>query len=97
MVIPMSNKRMWLGGMVDLSSRMIGSGANTNSKKSTLGSKVSFSSRVESKSKNWNSHSYPINGMWLSKMGDSIPRSMGMKINIGSGIWSKLDKNAKVT
>ena len=46
--IPMSNKRMWLGGMVDLHSRMIGSGINTNSRKSTLGLRVSFGSRIKS-------------------------------------------------
>ena len=74
---------MWLGGMVDLDSRMTGSGTNTNSRKSTLGSRVSFSSRVESKSQNLNSHSFPINGMWLSKIGDSISRSMCTGKNIG--------------
>ena len=57
--------------------RMIGSGTNTNSKKSTLGLRVSFGSRVESKSKNWDSHSFFINRMWLSKIGDSISKSMG--------------------
>ena len=42
------NNRMWLGGMVDLSSRMIGSGTHTNSKKLTLSSRVSFGARSES-------------------------------------------------
>ena len=79
----MSNKRIWLGGIVDLGSRMIGSGINTNSKKSTLDSRQ-FWFKVESKSKNWNSHSFSINGMWLSKFGDSISRSMGTRINVGS-------------
>ena len=57
---------------------------HTNSEKSTLSLRVSFGARIESKSKNWNSHSFPINGMWLSKIGDSISRSMGMRINVGS-------------
>ena len=84
-LIPMSNKRMWLGGMVDLDSRVIGSETSTNSEK-----RVSFGSRVESKSKNWNSHSSPFNEMWLSKFGDSISKFMGTGINVGSRNWSKL-------
>ena len=59
----------WLG------LKNVGSGTNTNSEKSTLGSRVSFGSRVESKSKNLYSHSFSINGMWLSKIADSISRS----------------------
>ena len=51
---------------------------------------------VESKSKNWNSHSFPINGMWLSKIGDSISRSIGTGINVGSENWSKFGKNIGV-
>ena len=70
---------------------------NTSSGKSTLGSTVSFGSRVESKSKNRNSHSFSINGMWLSKIGDSISKSMGMGINVGSKNWSKLDNKIRVT
>jgi len=80
----MSNKRMWLDGMVDLGSKVIGPESNTNSEKSTFGSKVGFGSRVESKSKNWNSHSFLIHGMLLSKFDDSIPISMGIRINVGS-------------
>ena len=80
----MSNKRMWLGGMVDLGSRVIGSGTITNSGKSSVGSRVSYGLRVESKSKNWDSHSLPKNGMWLSKIGDLIFRSMGTGINVSS-------------
>jgi len=45
--------------MVDLGSRMIGSGTITNSKKSILSSRVGFGSRVESKSKNLISHFFP--------------------------------------
>jgi len=70
---------MWLSGIVDIDSRMIGSGTNTDSRKCILGSRVSFGSRVESKSKNWNSHYFAINEMWLSKIGDFISRSMGTK------------------
>ena len=43
---------MWLGEMVTLGSRIIGSGFNTNSGKLTLGLRVSFGLRVESKSNN---------------------------------------------
>ena len=87
---------MWLGGMVDLSSRVIGSRTTTHSGKSNVGSRVGIGSIVGSKSKKWNSHSFPINGMWPSKIGDSISRSMGMGINFGSVNWSKLGKNAGV-
>ena len=86
----MSNKRMWLGGIIDLDLRILGSGTITNSGKLTLGSRVGFGSRVDSKSKNWNSHSSLINGMWLSKCCDSISKSMGTGINVGSKNWSKL-------
>jgi len=48
----MSNKRMLLGGIIDLDSKVIGSGTITNSGKSTLGLRVGFGSRVEFKSKN---------------------------------------------
>ena len=43
---------------------------------------------------NWNSHSFPINRMWLSKIGDSIYRSMDAGINVGAG--SKLGKDTEV-
>ena len=46
---------MWLGGIVNLSSRIKSSGTNTNLGmwfKSSLGLRVDFSSRVDSKSKN---------------------------------------------
>ena len=82
--------------MVDVGSRMIGSGTITNSRKLTLGSRVSFGSRVESKSKNWNSYSSPINGMCLSKFGDSISRSIGTGINVGSENWFKLGNDTGV-
>jgi len=82
--------------MVYLGSRMICLGTNTNSEKSTLGSRVSFGARIESNSKNWNSHSFSIKGMWLSKIGYSISRSMDMRINVGSRNWSKLGKNTGV-
>jgi len=65
-------------------------------KKSSLSSRVGFGSIIGSKSKNLNSHSFFINGMWLSKMGDSISRSIGTGINIGSEKWSKLDKDTVV-
>ena len=34
--------------------------------------------------------------MWLSKIGDSMSRSMGTEINVGSKNWSKLGKNTGV-
>jgi len=34
-----------------------------------------------------------MNRMWLSKCGDSISRSMGTWINVGSKNWSKLDND----
>ena len=79
----MSNKRMWLGGMVDLDSRVIGSGTITNSEKLTLGSRVSFGSRVEFKSKNLISHSIPINEVWQSKRSGSISKFVDTGINVG--------------
>ena len=85
---------MWFYRIDDLDS-----GTNTDSGiwlKPSLGSRVSFGSRVESKFKNWNSHSFPINGMWLSKIGDSISRFMGIKINVGLGNWFKLGKDIRV-
>ena len=66
----MSNKRMWLGGMIDLGSGVIGSRINTNSEKLTSGSRVGIGSKIVSKLKNWDPHSLPNNGMWLSKIGD---------------------------
>jgi len=35
-------------------------------------------------------------GMWLSKISDSISRSMGMGINVGSKNWFKLGKDTGV-
>ena len=67
-IMVLSNSRIWFIKMVDLGSRIKGSGTNTNSGKSSLGLRVSFDSRVVSKSKNWSSHSFSINGMWLSKV-----------------------------
>ena len=87
---------MWLGRMVDLGSRMIGLGTITSLGNSNLDSRVDSASRVESKSKNWNSHSSPINGMWLSKVGDSISRFMGTEINVGSEIgpnWVRIPES----
>ena len=49
---PMFNKRMWLGGMVDLGSRMIGSGINTNSKKINFRFESQFWFKSWAKSKN---------------------------------------------
>ena len=89
-------QKMWLGEMINLASRVISSGTITNSKNSTLGSRVGFGLRVESKFKNWNSHYFPINGMWLSKIGDSIFRSIGTEINIGLENRSKLGKDIRV-
>ena len=76
---------------------MIGLGINTKSRKSTFGLRVSFASRVESKSKNWNSHSFPIKWMWLSKASDSISRSIGKGIDVGSGNWFKLGNKIEST
>ena len=87
---------MWFEEMVDFGSRIKGLGTNTNLGKSTLGLRVGFGSRVVSKSKYWNSHSFSINGMWLSKIGGSIPRSMGIGISIGSKNGSKLGKDTGV-
>jgi len=64
--------------------------------KSSLVLRVSFDSRVKSKSKSWNSHSLPINRMWLSKIGGSISKSMGTRINVGLKNGSKLDKDTEV-
>ena len=85
-----------LGGIIDLDSRVIGFVTNTNSEKLTLGSRVGFDSRAKSKSNNWTSHSFPFNGMWLFKIGNSISRSMGTEINIGSKNWSKLGEDTGI-
>ena len=66
---------MWLCGMVDLRSRVKCSGTNTDLGiwlKSNLGSRVGFGSKVKSKSQNWNWHSLPMNGMWLSTLTDQF-------------------------
>ena len=63
--------------------------------KSSLGSRVDFDSRVSSKSKNWNSHYFPINGMWLFKISGSISKSIGTGINVGSKNGSKLGKDTR--
>ena len=34
--------------------------------------------------------------MWLSKCGDSISRSIGTGINVGSRNWSKLGKDTRI-
>ena len=34
--------------------------------------------------------------MWLSKFGDSVSRSMGTGINVGSRNWSKLGNDTEV-
>ena len=75
-----------------------GTGTNTDSRswfKSSLGSKAGFGSRVGSKSKNWVSHSFPINGMWLSKIIDSCSRFIGTG-NVSSTMWSKSGKDIGV-
>ena len=58
--------------------------------------RVSFDSRIGSKSKNWSSHSFLINEIWLSKISGSISNSMGTGINVGSRIESKLSKDTRV-
>ena len=87
---------MWLSRMVDLGSRMKGSGANTNSEKSSLALRVSFGSIVSFKIKNLNSHSFFINGMWVLKIDGSILSSIGRGINLawelGSN-WVKILKS----
>jgi len=73
-------------------------GSNTNLGiwfKLSLGSRVSFGLKVESKSRNWDSHSSPINGMWLSKIGYSISRFVSTKIDVVSGMWSNLGKDTE--
>ena len=91
------NNTMWFCGMNDLGSEMKSSGTNTNLGKSTLGSRVGIGSIIGSKSKNWDLHSLPNNGMWLSKIGDSVSRFMGTKINAGSENWSKLGNVPELT
>ena len=63
--------------------------------KSSLGSRVSFSLKIESKSRNWDSHFFLINGMWLSKIGGSILRFVGMGIDVGLRMWSNLGKDTE--
>jgi len=87
---------MWFYGMDNLGSEMKSLGTNTNSRKSTLSLRVSFGLRVESKSKNLISHSFFINEMWLSKIGDSISRSICTGINVSLKNWSKLGKDTGV-
>ena len=79
----MSNKRMWFGGMVDLGSRVIGSGTITNSEKLSISSRGGISSIVEFKLNKWNSHSFLNNEMRLSKIGRSVSRFMDTGINFG--------------
>jgi len=72
---------------------------NTDSRiwlKSSLGLRVGFDSIVGSKSKNLSSHLWSINGMWLSKIGGSISKFMGIGINVGSVIGSKLGQDTGV-
>ena len=81
--------------MVDLGSKMIGSGTNTNSGKSTLGSKFSFGARV---SPNPRIKIHILSHQWnvTIQIGDSISISIGTVINVGSGNWSNLGKNTGV-
>ena len=78
----LSQNGVWKDGMIDLD---LGStGTNTDSGKwlkSSKGSGVEIGSGSGSKSRSWNSspHSVPHNGMWLSKIGDSSSRMIGMK------------------
>ena len=56
---------------------MKGTGTNTDPGKrlkSSLGSRVGFDLIVGFKLKDLSSHSWSINGMWLSKIGGSILR-----------------------
>ena len=90
---------MWSDEMVDLGLRVKGTWANPDSViwfKSSLGSRVRFGSRVRSKSKSKDLHSFPINGMWLSKIDGSYSRFIGMGVNVGSGMLSKLGKDTRV-
>ena len=91
---------MWLGKIVDLGSRMKGSETNTNSRillKLSLASRVNFGSKVGPKSKNWNSHYFSINRIWLSKIGGSNSSFMCTGISVGSRNGSKLGKDTGVT
>ena len=53
-------------------------------------------SRVESKSKNWDSHSFSNNGMWISKISGTCSKCIGMGISVGSKIGSKSSKDTEV-
>ena len=85
-LIPISNKKnvTWWNGCLGLKKDRFRN--HTNSGKSSLGLRVSFGSRVEFRSKNWNSYSFPIKWIWLSKIGDSISRFMGMGIEFSREI-----------
>ena len=84
---PLSQNRVWKDGMIDLDSGS--TGTTTDSwiwLKSSKGSGVEIGSGIGSKSRSWNSspHSFPHNGMWLSKNGDSSSRMTGMSFKTDS-------------
>jgi len=89
----LSQNGVWKYGMIDLD---LGSTeTNTDYRKrlkSSKGSGVEIGSESGSKSRSWNSnsHSFPNNGMWLSKIGDSSSRMPGMGIKTYSKILLKL-------
>ena len=63
-------------------------------KKLSVSSRLGIDSWVQIKE--MDSNSFPINGMWLSKIGGSVSRSMDTKINVGSGNESKSVKDIRL-
>ena len=72
----------WLSEMVDLGSRVIGSGTITNSEKSTMSLTIGFSSRVKSKLKNLILHFFLLIKCEF-KRGGTISKSIDAWINVG--------------
>ena len=82
---PLSQNGVWKDGMIDLDSGS--TRTNTDSgiwHKSSKGLGVKIGSGIESKSRSWNPipHSFFLNRMWLSKIGDSSSRMTGMGIKL---------------
>ena len=95
----LSPNGVWKDGMIDLDSGS--TGTNTDLEiclKSSKGSGVKIGSGSGSKLRSWNSspHSFPHNGMWLSKIGDSSSRITGMGTKTDSKMLLKLDNKTRV-